>query len=166
MSSGLFGLASRSREASPFFDSGSMLTVVYISFVLMLLAVATYVDLRWRIVPNSIPLLIIVATLLLAAWTKVLGDWQLWCGYLVAALLGIVISSGLGFGGGDGKLITSLGGIFGPIGVIQCVCWMAIAGLGLALAAKWRRKKDYAYVPAIMCGVVVQLAIQQRWFSQ
>lgn len=132
----------------------------YIS-VLGLLVVSSVIDLRWRTVPNSIPALIAMATITLAAFLGLLSSWQLWTGFAVATILAIGLSAGFNFGAGDGKLIVSLGGIFGPIGILQVVCWMAIAGLGLALVAKARGKSDFAYVPAILCGVVIQLLLQQ-----
>jgi prepilin peptidase CpaA len=61
------------------------------------------------------------------------------------------------FGGGDAKLITALGAVLGPVGLLFALFWMALAGGLLALIAMVRGQRDYAYGPAIALGYLAYL---------
>jgi len=78
---------------------------------------------------------------------------------LAGGLLGFLIVlpftlSG-GIGGGDLKLVTALGTWLGPWLLLQTLFWTALAGLVFAAVAKARKQKDFAYVPAIMSGLMI-----------
>ena len=57
-----------------------------------------------------------------------------------------------GLGGADVKLVAALGAAVGPVSLLCVLFWTALAGGLLALAAKSRGKRDFAYVPAIAAG--------------
>jgi Flp pilus assembly protein protease CpaA len=82
-----------------------------------------------------------------------------WLGLAMGAVLGFALTAPLfwlgGIGGGDVKLVTALGACLGPWGLLQTLFWVAVAGGVLALVAKWRKQADFAYVPAILAGLLV-----------
>ena len=73
-------------------------------------------------------------------------------------LLGLVIVSLLyafaGFGGGDVKLVGTLAASVGPLGFLNLLIYIALAGGVLALVAVARKRDDFAYVPAIAVGLL------------
>jgi prepilin peptidase CpaA len=125
-----------------------------------LLAAATWHDLKSREIPDWISLVLAVWALCLAA----LG-WSAfgWSGLLLGAGLGFLLSAPLfwlgGIGGGDVKLVAALGACLGPWGLLQTLFWVALAGGVLALVAKLRGQSDFAYVPAILIGLIVYFTI-------
>jgi prepilin peptidase CpaA len=121
--------------------------------VLLLLAVATVIDLATREIPDWIPL-VIVAMVLIAA---VLGVenvhwWMIVSGTAVGLGLGWMMFYWAQFGGGDAKLIIAIGAVLGPLGLLIVLLWMALAGGVLALIAKTRGQRELAYGPAIALG--------------
>ena len=130
--------------------------------VVLLVVIATGVDLWRREIPNSVPLVILAMIPLahvLATWA--VPWWSHVIGCLVALVAAMVIGWGDRFGGGDVKLFAALGGWFGLTAVLPLAIWTAIAGLPLALLAAWRGKEDMAYGPAILGGLCVHLAFPQ-----
>jgi prepilin peptidase CpaA len=121
-----------------------------------LLAIATWHDVRTREIPDWISLAIVVW----AVGTAAVG-WQLagWLALAAGATLGFALTAPLfwlgGVGGGDVKLVAGLGACLGPWGLLQTLFWVAVAGGVLALFAKWRKQADFAYVPAILAGLVL-----------
>ena len=114
-------------------------------------------DLRTREIPDWIPLLIVAWACLATA----LGLHKVtWIGLMAGALLGLGLSAAVfylgGLGGGDVKLLAAIGAAVGPWALLSILAWMALAGGLLALIAAARGKRDFAYVPAIAVGVVVE----------
>jgi prepilin peptidase CpaA len=114
-------------------------------------------DLRSREIPDWIPLLIVVWACLATA----LGLHKVtWIGLIAGALLGLGLSVTVfylgGLGGGDVKLLAAIGAAVGPWPLLSILAWMGFAGGVLALIAAARGKRDFAYVPAIAVGVVVE----------
>jgi prepilin peptidase CpaA len=123
-----------------------------------LLGVAACLDLRRREVPNWIS----AGVLLIALAAASVGAANIrWWMVFSGALLGLAISAAMfrfaHFGGGDAKLITAVGALLGPIGLLVVLFWMALAGGVLALVALARGQRDYAYVPAITAGFAAYL---------
>lgn len=121
----------------------------------LLLLVATICDFRTREIPDWISIAIgfVAVTASLAGW---LGIGLVWV--IAGGFVGLTIGYGLfrfaNLGGGDAKLIASLGMLLGPIGILILLFGMAIAGGVLSLVAILRGQRDYAYVPAITAGFV------------
>ncbi|MGO8746621.1 MAG: prepilin peptidase [Thermoguttaceae bacterium] len=128
------------------------------SLVLLLPVVFALVsDVRTREIPDWIPLGILAwACLATAAALHAVT----WIGLTAGALLGLGLSAAAfylgGLGGGDVKLLASIGAAVGPWALLSILAWMAVAGGVLALVAAARGKRDFAYVPAIAVGVVVE----------
>ena len=77
-------------------------------------------------------------------------------------LLGLSLGFGVGlflfwlggFGGGDVKLISSLGAVVGFRGELGVMFYMAILGGVFAIFARLLKKRDFAYAPAIALGLL------------
>ena len=123
---------------------------------LLLLAIATFHDLKVRTIPDWIP-----ATLL--AWgvvtTAASAPGTSWTGLAGGLALGFGLGAALfwfgALGGGDVKLIAALGAALGPMALLGVLFWTALAGGLLALVARWRGHKHLAYVPAIAAGLLI-----------
>jgi prepilin peptidase CpaA len=114
-------------------------------------------DVRTREIPDWIPLSIFAWACLATAMGLHTVTWiELFAG----ALVGLGVSAAVfylgGLGGGDVKLLAAIGAAVGPWSLLAILAWMAFAGGVLALAAAARGKRDFAYVPAIAVGVVVE----------
>ena len=125
--------------------------------ILSLVFVATIFDLRTREVPDwiAVTLLICAAVATACGWSEVR-----WPGLIAGLFLGFVGSAALfylgGLGGADVKLIAAMGAALGPISLLCVLFWTALAGGLIALAAKSLGKRDFAYVPAIAAGLLIQ----------
>jgi len=124
-----------------------------------LIVVATVCDLRSREIPDSISIGLLGIGLV-GALTGLSGLSGIEA--ILGLLLGLLVTIPWfylgGIGGGDVKLIAGLGSIFGPMGLLWVLLWTAIAGGVLALIAKSRGQDDFAYVPAILFGVIVSFS--------
>lgn len=126
---------------------------------LLPLVVAAYFDLRARTIPDSIPALLL-------AWSATLVALDAGPG-LAAALLGLAVGGILGvtgfacgaFGGGDAKLIASLGACLGPTDLGATLVYGAVIGGVLALVAIRHGEREFAYGPAIAAGFAVSLIV-------
>lgn len=117
--------------------------------------VAAVIDLRTREIPDGLPVaLLALSPLEIAFHSESVWWWHL-AGGTAALLIGALVAAGDRFGGGDVKLFTAIGCWFGLAAVIPIALWIAIAGLPLAILAKWRDQSDFAYGPAIFIGVLV-----------
>jgi len=122
---------------------------------LCVLAIATICDLRTREIPDwlSIALLVWGLVAKLAGWIQLP-----WMALAMGFALGLMVTLPFfwlgGLGGGDVKLITALGWVIGPVGLLITLLAMALTGGVLALIAALRGQKDYAYVPAIFAGLL------------
>jgi Flp pilus assembly protein protease CpaA len=120
---------------------------------------AAVYDLRTREIPDWIPLLILAWACLATA--AGLHDVT-WMGMAVGALLAAVLAAPVfylgGLGGGDAKLLAAIGAAVGPWALLSVLAWMAVAGGMLALVAMARRRREFAYGPAIAIGVLVETA--------
>jgi len=122
---------------------------------LSVLAIATICDLRTREIPDwlSIALLVWGLVAKLAGWIELP-----WMALAMGFGLGLIATLPFfwlgGLGGGDVKLITALGWVIGPVGLLITLLAMALTGGVLAVIAALRGQKDYAYVPAILAGMI------------
>jgi prepilin peptidase CpaA len=119
--------------------------------------IATIFDLRTREVPDWIALAILACAVLATAcgWSEVR-----WPGLILGLLLGLACSAAVfyagGLGGADVKLLAALGAALGPLATFSMLFWTALAGGLLALVAKGLGNRDFAYVPAIAAGLLIQ----------
>jgi prepilin peptidase CpaA len=104
--------------------------------LLLLLALATWVDLRTNRIPNAIVLAgILLAFVFAGAAAGPRG--------LAAALAGVLVAGGCllpfhlggGMGAGDVKLMAMVGAFLGPLGALSAVALTLVAGLLLSAAA-------------------------------
>jgi prepilin peptidase CpaA len=121
-----------------------------------LVAIATLHDLASREIPDWISLLLLAWGIAAAALSPTVGAAA---GALIGGLIGFALTAPLfwmgGIGGGDVKLIAALGVCLGPGLLLAALFWTAVAGGVLALIAKLRGQQDFAYVPAILAGLVL-----------
>lgn len=121
---------------------------------------ASYIDLRTREIPDwiSISIALIAVAGSLTGW---LGLELIWVigGGLVGLGVAYVLFRFARLGGGDAKLIASLGMLVGPVGIWIVLFGMALAGGALSTVAIFRNQRDLAYVPAITAGFIGYLGI-------
>ncbi|MCL4848619.1 MAG: prepilin peptidase [Acidobacteria bacterium] len=130
--------------------------VLWIPFVAVL--AAAVIDLRTREVPDAISLGVLVWALCATAlgWHDV-GWLGLGAGAIVGFGLGALLFWLGAFGGGDVKLVSAIGALLGPFGLLAMLVYVAIAGALLALVALVRGQREMAYVPAIAMGMLAFL---------
>ncbi|HKI35405.1 MAG TPA: A24 family peptidase [Gemmataceae bacterium] len=122
------------------------------------LVVAALFDLKKREVPDWVSL----ALLAWGAFTLVMG-WHPsnWLGLIVGAAIPFVLSLLFfwlgGLGGADVKLLTALGAVLGPWAILPTLFWVALAGGVLSLKACFGGRRNLAYVPAILVGLLVSI---------
>lgn len=130
---------------------------------IVVLAVATFTDLRSRRIPNWLVLPFMVAGLTVPAWLFGWhGFWQSIEGFgLGAAVFGILSLVG-GMGMGDVKLVAAIGAWIGPKQLGLAMLMTAMAGgliaLGVAVVGRrqgnvWKSQK-IPYAPAIAIGTL------------
>ena len=118
---------------------------------------AAVCDLRTREIPDWTALLIVAwAGLATAAGLHEVTWIGMAAGSLLAAALAVPVFYLGGLGGGDTKLLVAIGAAVGPWALLSILAWMAVAGGTLALLSMVRRKREFAYGPAIAFGVLVE----------
>jgi prepilin peptidase CpaA len=123
---------------------------------LILLLVGTTCDLRRREIPDAVPLALLVLAIVAKgfgfsdqSWISLFGGWGLGLG------IGLVLFWLGGFGGGDVKVLASVGAVIGVPAIGSVLFYTAIAGGGIALIAVMRGIKEVPYAPAITAGFIV-----------
>ena len=81
-------------------------------------------------------------------WPDLLG------GMALGLSIGLILFRIGGFGGGDVKLLTSLGAVLGFKGELGVLFYIAILGGIFALVARFRRQREYPYAPSIALGLL------------
>jgi prepilin peptidase CpaA len=136
---------------------------VGILIVVAFTGAAVVCDLRTREIPDWLSVVIAcvgVGFMFFSAWPG--GIWAGLAGCLIASAAGIAMFWSGGFGGGDAKLLSALGLVFGLKGVIVVLTVMAVAGGVLALIARARGQTTFAYGPAIGLGALAQAVLEWR----
>ncbi len=118
--------------------------------------IATWHDLRTREIPDLLSAALAVAGVVATGLGWIHSGWM---PCLAGGLLGLVVVLPFtltgGIGGGDLKLVGALGLWLGPVPLLQMLFWTALAGFACAVIAKIRKKNDFAYVPAILSGLLI-----------
>ena len=112
--------------------------------VIVVIAIATYTDWRWRLIKNMLTVPAVVLGLLL----HFLGSG--WSG-LTFALLGLAVGFGLmmipfvfgQMGGGDVKLMAALGSLLGAYAIMNVFLYTTLAGGLLAIVFAVFRKEGF-----------------------
>jgi len=129
------------------------ISVLWLS--LAILVVAVIFDLRSREIPDWLS----VCLLAVAGCATAFGfhgvTWlDAGAGLAIGFGAGAILFWHGGFGGGDVKLLASLGAVLGWKAELGVLFWMALAGAGLAVFAALRKEKEFAYAPAIALGLL------------
>jgi Flp pilus assembly protein protease CpaA len=123
---------------------------------LILLLIGTTCDLRRREIPDAVPLALLVIAVVAKGFGWADQSWlSLFGGWALGLAIGLVLFWFGGFGGGDAKVLASLGAVIGVPAMGSVLFYTAVAGGVLAGIALIRGVKDVPYVPAITAGFVV-----------
>jgi len=126
---------------------------------LLLLALASWCDLRTRLIPDWIAATMLTMGFLgnMIVYAGGPGDGFLLAaiGCLLGGVIGVCLFGWARLGGGDAKLIAALGTMLGPLSLLQSLFWVAISGGILAILASLRGRRDFAYVPALAIGLLM-----------
>ena len=143
------------------------MTTLLLTGTLILLVVASVYDLRTRVIPDWISVLLLLGAAGAAA-ANVAGIrfWMVATGAAGGLAVGYALFRWARLGGGDAKLIAAVGALLGPVGLLFALFWMALAGGLLALIALARGQRDYAYGPAIAAGYFAYLVWPARLLQQ
>jgi prepilin peptidase CpaA len=132
--------------------------VLLVIVTLALVVVAAAYDLKSREIPDWVPVLLLVAA---AVAAFVPGDAMHWSW----RVLGLAVGFGLGallfalgaMGGGDAKLMAGIGAVIGLPALVAMLLYSAVAGGLLAAFARLKGRKELAYAPAFVLGLLVFL---------
>jgi len=120
---------------------------------------AVFFDLRTRQIPDTLPVCLLAVALLATGFHLHRVSWLDLCLGLGAGVgVGTVLFALGGFGGGDVKLLASLGAVLGLQAELGVMLYMALAGAVLALAARLAKQSEYPYAPAIAFGLLAFIA--------
>jgi Flp pilus assembly protein protease CpaA len=112
-------------------------------------------DLRFRQIPDTLSVCLLALALAATGFHLHRVGWlDLLLGIALGFGAGLVLFILGGFGGGDVKLLASLGAVVGFRDELGVMFYMAILGGILAMVARVRRRPDYAYAPAIALGLL------------
>lgn len=166
-------IAAVSGMAAYFVSINAVSILAWVKLGLCYIAVlcAAIFDFRLRIIPNQIPLGLVIARALIFICEFMMTNTAL--AYLVSSLLGCFVSflilmiaskiSKGGVGGGDIKLMASLGfgaGIYAALTTLLCALVLCAAAAAVLLVAKKKKRKDSVpFAPFIYLGYVAVLLL-------
>ena len=127
--------------------------ILWISFAILGLAVVF--DLRSREIPDWLSLCLFgVAVVSTGFGLHKVGWLDLSLGVALGFSVGALLFRLGGFGGGDVKLLASLGGVLGWRNELGVMFWIALWGALFAIVAGLRKEKEFPYAPAIALGLL------------
>jgi Flp pilus assembly protein protease CpaA len=122
---------------------------------LAILAVATAFDLRSREIPDTLSVCLLgLAAVATGFRLHDVGWVNLALGLGIGLGIGLVLFRLGGFGGGDVKLLASLGAVLGWRDELGAMFYMALWGGCFALVAALRKEREFPYAPAIALGLL------------
>ena len=98
--------------------------------------------------------LLVLALISTGLHLHTVGWLDLFLGSSLGFGVGLILFRLGGFGGGDVKLLASLGAVLGVKGELGVMFYVAVMGAMFALAAHIRREREFAYAPAIALGLL------------
>jgi prepilin peptidase CpaA len=131
---------------------------------LTLLCAGTVTDLKRREVPDAVPLVLLVAAIVAKGFGGADLSWSSLFGGLAIGLgLGVLLFWLGAFGGGDVKVLASVGAVSGVATLTSVLFYTALAGGAIALVAVVRGVRELPYMPAITLGYAAAWALEGRW---
>ena len=127
--------------------------ILWVAFVLSVVAVVF--DVRSRQIPDSLSVCLLGLALVATGFHLHSVNWlSLVLGMVLGFGSGLILFRMGGFGGGDVKLLASLGAVLGFRDELIVMLYVALVGGLLALVALLRGQREYAYAPAIALGLL------------
>lgn len=117
----------------------STLSILQLSALAILLALAVYTDLRERRIPNRVTVTGLLTALLLAALAEGGFPGSAFAGAGLALLVSFPLVALGGLGAGDAKLLTAVGAFVGVGGLLPVLLYGGVAGGLLAVGNAARR---------------------------
>lgn len=116
---------------------------------------AVVCDLRSRQIPDTLSVCLLAVALVSTGFHLHRVGWlDLSLGLLLGFLAGAILFALGGLGGGDVKLLASLGAVLGWKAELGVMFYVAILGAIFAIVVRMRRQREYPYVPAIALGLL------------
>lgn len=135
--------------------------MLWISFAVIVAAVVF--DLRSREIPDTLSVCLLAIGICSSAWHFTNVGWlSMAAGLTLGFAVGAVLFWAGGFGGGDVKLLASLGTVLGWRGLLGAMFWIAVIGAALAVIAGLRKQKEFPYAPAFALGYLAFI-VQGYW---
>jgi prepilin peptidase CpaA len=112
-------------------------------------------DLRKRQIPDALSVCLLALAIVSTGFHLHRVGWlDLFCGLAIGFTAGLILFALGGLGGGDAKLLAALGAVVGFKGELGVMLYAALLGALLALVARFRNQREYAYAPAIAFGLL------------
>jgi leader peptidase (prepilin peptidase)/N-methyltransferase len=122
---------------------------------LVILTMAVWFDLRTREIPDALSVCLLILGLIATGFhLHSLGWMDLAAGIAIGLAVGAALFWLGGFGGGDVKLLASLGAVLGFKAELGVMFYVAILGALFGIAARLRQQHEFAYAPAIALGLL------------
>jgi Flp pilus assembly protein protease CpaA len=112
-------------------------------------------DLRSRQIPDTLSVCLLALAIVATGFHFHAVRWlDLLLGLSAGLVAGLILFRLGGFGGGDVKLLASLGAVLGFKAALGVMFYTAVLGGIFALVARVRREREFAYAPAIALGLL------------
>jgi prepilin peptidase CpaA len=112
-------------------------------------------DVRSRQIPDTLSVCLLVLAFIATGFHLHRVGWlDLVLGLSLGFMVGLILFRLGGFGGGDVKLLASLGAVLGFKAELGVMFYIAVLGGVFALIAGLRREREFPYAPAIALGLL------------
>jgi Flp pilus assembly protein protease CpaA len=116
---------------------------------------AVVCDLWNRQIPDALSVCLLILSFIATGFHLHNVGWlDLALGLSAGFGVGFALFAAGGVGGGDVKLLASLGAVVGLKGTLGIMFYMALAGAVFALVARLFKQREYPYAPAIALGLL------------
>jgi prepilin signal peptidase PulO-like enzyme (type II secretory pathway) len=147
-------------------SSENLLLFLINFFIFLILLAHFYIDLDYQILPDSLNLVLFFLVTLVLLFKK--NYLEAFTGGGIGFLFPFAVTyifyklrGQIGLGGGDIKLFTILGFLFGPLGILQNIflsCFLgAVVGFILISLKRIDKNKPFAFGPMIIIVTIFQL---------